>query len=186
MDIQMDKLDELAAKLSGRNDKSSLPPIEKWNPPFSGDLDMRIATNGTWYYLGSEIKRQALVNLFSTILLYENSEYYLVTPVEKFRIVVDDAPFVAVAAERVLQDGEGHWAFTLNTGEVVIASEQHPINVVHDPNTQEPRPYILVRSQLKALISRTVFYQLVQAAEQTEDNHVIITSAGTRFELGRF
>lgn len=139
-----------------------LPPVEKWNPPFCGDLDMRIAVDGTWFYLGTPIGRPGLVRLFSTILRREeDGRYVLVTPVEKVGIRVDDAPFVAV---RVDASGEGEGQslqFTTNVGDVTSAGTAHPIRVAFRGEEREPRPYLHVRNGLEARISRAVFYELV-------------------------
>ncbi len=128
-----------------------------WNPPFCGDLDMRIARDGTWFYLGTPIGRPALVKLFSTILRKDGDNYFLVTPVEKVGITVDDAPFVAVDFNR---QGDG-LEFQTNVGDRFVAGPDNPIRVVRDPDTGEPSPYILVRANLEALIDRKSFYRLV-------------------------
>lgn len=186
-------LSDLAGKVehSSAPDKK-LPPLEKWNPPFSGDLDMRIQRDGKWFYLGSEIKRQALVNLFSTIMLREGDEYFLITPVEKYRIQVEDVPFVAVLVEQFDSEQGSGLRFQTNVGDVVTAGAEHPIRVEVDAQTGEPAPYILVRKNLEALISRNVFYQLVDQAEvgaggsDGDSNELFISSCGCRFSLGRF
>jgi len=142
--------------------KRGLPPVHLWDPPFCGDLDMRIARDGTWFYLGTPIGRPELVRLFSTILRKDGENYYLVTPVEKVGIRVDDAPFVAVDFEA---DGEGAariLTFETNVGERISAGPEHPIRVERDPETGEPSPYILVRADLEALIDRKSFYRLVE------------------------
>lgn len=182
-------LNDLAGKVTQSGpDEKKLPPLEKWNPPFSGDLDMRIQRDGKWFYLGSEIKRQALVNLFSTILLREGREYFLMTPVEKYRIQVEDAPFVAVLVEQVTGENGPALKFETNVGDYVVAGPEHPIRVEVDAETGEPSPYILVRKNLEALISRNVFYQLVDQAEVKEgtSNELFITSGGVQYSLGRF
>ncbi|SNR38379.1 hypothetical protein SAMN06265370_103224 [Puniceibacterium sediminis] len=139
-----------------------LPPVEKWNPPFCGDLDMRIARDGTWFYLGTPIGRPALVRLFSTILKMEAGKYFLVTPVEKVGITVDDAPFVAVDFE---VEGEGRdqtLSFQTSVGDTATAGPEHPIRVVRDDATGEPSPYVMIRAGLEALIDRKSFYRLVE------------------------
>ena len=148
-----------AAKEAG---KRGLPPVHLWNPEFCGDLDMRIARDGTWFYLGTPIGRKELVRLFSTILRRDGDDYFLVTPVEKVGITVEDAPFVAVDFER---DGEGQdqvLTFETNVGDVVVAGPDNPIRVARDAETGEPSPYILVRRNLEALIDRKSFYRLVE------------------------
>ena len=147
-----------AAKKAG---KRGLPPVHLWNPPFCGDLDMRIARDGTWFYLGTPIGRAPLVRLFSTILRKDGDDYFLVTPVEKVGITVDDAPFVAVDFEVDGQGSEQALTFETNVGDTVTAGPDHPIRVVRDPETGEPSPYVLVRANLEALIDRKSFYRLV-------------------------
>ena len=140
-------------------------PVHLWNPPFCGDLDMRIARDGTWFYLGTPIGRKPLVKLFSSILKREGDAYFLVTPVEKVGITVDDAPFVAVDFE-VSGDGEAQTlTFTTQVDDVVTAGPDHPIRVTRDPETGEPSPYILIRANLEALIDRKSFYRLVDIGE---------------------
>ncbi|MGE8113020.1 DUF1285 domain-containing protein [Pseudomonas sp. NPDC086566] len=141
-----------------------LPPVHLWNPDFCGDIDMRIARDGTWYYLGTPIGRKPMVRLFSTIIRRDGDDYFLITPVEKVGIRVDDAPFVAVSLE-VLGSGEAQvLRFTSNVEDQAEAGPQHPLRVEIDPDTQEPSPYVLMRSNLEALIHRNVFYQLVDLA----------------------
>ncbi len=141
--------------------KSGLPPVHLWNPPFCGDLDMRIARDGTWFYLGTPIGRAGLVRLFSTILKKEDEKYFLVTPVEKVGITVDDAPFVAIDFEVEGTGDAQALTFQTNVGDFVTAGPDAPIRVERDPETGEPSPYVLVRSNLEALIDRKSFYRLV-------------------------
>jgi hypothetical protein len=139
-----------------------LPPLEKWNPPFCGDLDMHIKRDGTWFYEGTPIGRPELVKLFSTILWREGDKYFLVTPVEKVGITVEDAPFVAVDFE---VEGEGvaqKLSFISNVGDAAVAGPSNPIRVERDPETGEPAPYVLIRRNLEALIDRKSFYRLVE------------------------
>jgi hypothetical protein len=148
-----------AAARSAR--KKGPPPVHLWNPPFCGDLDMRIARDGTWFYLGTPIGRHELVKLFSSIIRKDGDDYFLVTPVEKVGIKVDDAPFVAVDFDPV----EGGLEFLTNVGDKAIAGSEHPIRVVRDPATGEPSPYVLIRRNLEALIDRKSFYRLVELGE---------------------
>lgn len=138
-----------------------LPPVHLWNPPYCGDLDIRIARDGTWFYLGTPIGRPELVRLFSTILKKEDGKYYLVTPVEKVGITVDDAPFVAVDFEVQGQDREQILRFETQVGDFADAGGEHPIRVERDAETGEPSPYVLIRADLEALIDRKSFYRLV-------------------------
>ncbi|OYU19683.1 MAG: proteophosphoglycan precursor [Rhodobacteraceae bacterium PARR1] len=141
--------------------KKGPPPVHLWNPPFCGDIDMRIARDGTWFYQGSPIGRAPLVKLFSGILKREGGKYFLVTPVEKVGITVDDAPFVATDFE---VDGMGRdqvLTFSTHVGDSVVAGEGHDIRVARDATTGEPAPYIHIRAGLEALIDRKSFYRLV-------------------------
>ncbi|MFK7834663.1 MAG: DUF1285 domain-containing protein [Sulfitobacter sp.] len=138
-----------------------LPPLEKWNPPFCGDLDMHIRRDGTWFYEGTPIGRPELVKLFATILWREGDDYFLVTPVEKVGITVEDAPFVAVDFDVTGQGNAQVLTFTTNLDDQAKAGPDHPIRVVRDPETGEPAPYVLIRRNLEALIDRKSFYRLV-------------------------
>jgi uncharacterized protein len=159
-----------AARAAG---KRGLPPVHLWNPPFCGDIDMRIARDGTWFYLGTPIGRPEMVRLFSGILKREGGKYFLVTPVEKVGITVDDAPFVAVDFE----PGEGGITFVTNVGDRVTAGADHPIRVERDAVTGEPSPYVLIRADLWALIDRKSFYRLVDLGE-VEDGWFGLRSGG--------
>jgi len=138
-----------------------LPPVHLWNPAFCGDLDMRIARDGTWFYLGTPIGRFELVRLFSSILKLEDGKYFLVTPVEKVGITVDDAPFVAVDFEATGTGADQIIRFTTHVGDIADAGPDHPIRVERDADTGEPSPYVMVRAGLEALIDRKSFYRLV-------------------------
>ena len=144
---------------------NGLPPVHLWNPPFCGDLDMRIARDGTWFYLGTPIGRFELVKLFSSILRKEEDSYYLVTPVEKVGITVEDAPFVAVDFS-VRGHGKGQTLiFETHVDDFVQAGNDNPIRVERDPETGEPSPYVHVRAGLEALIDRKSFYRLVDLCD---------------------
>jgi uncharacterized protein len=155
-----------AARKAG---KTGLPPVHLWNPPFCGDLDMRIARDGTWYYLGTPIGRIELVRLFSTIIRKDGDDYYLVTPVEKVGITVDDAPFVAVDFDILDPGPDQMLTFTTNVGDTAIAGPPNPIRVERDAITGEPAPYVLIRANLQALIDRKSFYRLVDVG--THETH---------------
>lgn len=148
---------------------------------------MRIARDGTWFYRGSPIGRKPLVKLFSTVLRRENGEYWLVTPVERGRILVDDAPFVAVEVEAEGSGAESRLVFRTNVDERVIADRQHPIRVDHDPESGGPVPYVTVRDGLEARILRSVYYHLVELGEFAELDGVEqlgVWSGGAFFPLG--
>ena len=136
-------------------------PVHKWNPPFCGDLDMRIARDGTWFYMGTPIGRKELARLFSTIIRRDGDDYFLVTPVEKVGITVDDAPFVAVDFEVSGAARAQTLTFTTNVGDTATAGPNNPIRVARDPASGEPAPYVLIRANLEALIDRKSFYRLV-------------------------
>lgn len=165
-----------------------LPPVHLWNPPFCGDIDMRIGRDGTWFYHGTPINRKPMVKLFSTILRRESEGWFLVTPVEKVGIQVDDAPFVAVLLDVEGQGVSQRLHFTDNVGNRFVAGPEHPIRVATNPSTGEPAPYVRVRDNLDALIHRAVFYQLVDLAiaAHTEGTPVLgITSDNEFFVLGK-
>ncbi len=165
--------------------QGKLPPVHLWNPPFCGDLDMEIRRDGTWFYDGTPIGRAPLVRLFSTILKLEDGKYFLVTPVEKVGIRVQDAPFVAQDFEAAGEGKDQVITFTTNVGDTVIASADNPIRVVRDEKG-EPSPYVMVRAGLEALIDRKSFYRLVDLGEA----HMVdgtcwfgVWSNGTFFEI---
>lgn len=154
--------DTLAAAARAAQSRKGLPPVHLWNPPFCGDLDIRIARDGTWFYLGTPIGRKELVRLFSTILRKDGESYFLVTPVEKVGITVDDVPFVAVDFETSGQGAAQTLVFETNVGDHAQAGAENPIRVVRDKETGEPAPYVHVRAGLEALIDRKSFYRLVE------------------------
>lgn len=160
------KANDLLAQLPKAG--KGLPPVHLWNPDFCGYIDMRIARDGTWFYLGTPIGRKPMVRLFSTILRRDGDDYFLITPVEKVGITVDDAPFVAVLLEA---EGEGEsqvLRFTTHVEDQIEASAEHPLRFSINAATEEPAPYVHVRSNLEALIHRNVFYQLVDLAVSRE------------------
>lgn len=156
--------DGLAASARAASKKGP-PPVHLWNPPFCGDLDIRIARDGTWYYLGTPIGRAPLVRLFSSILKLEDGKFFLVTPVEKVGILVEDAPFVATDFEVTEEDGAQVLTFTTHVGDTSRAGAENAIRVTRDPETGEPAPYIHIRRGLEALIDRKSFYRLVEIGE---------------------
>jgi hypothetical protein len=150
----------LAASIKATKTRG-LPPVETWNPPFCGDIDMEISRDGTWFHEGTPIGRPGMVKLFASILIREGDNYFLVTPVEKVGIRVQDAPFVAVDFE---MSGEGvaqRLTFTTNLDDVTVAGPDAPLRFVRDDETGEPSPYVRVRRNLEALIDRKSFYRLV-------------------------
>lgn len=163
-----------------------LPPVEQWDPPLSGDIDIRIARDGTWYHEGAPFERLALVRLFASLLKYEGGDYFLVTPAEKWRIQVEAVPFVLIALDvRLDARGQQQLVFFTNVGDPVIAGPEHPLRIEVDPRTGQPSPYLRVRRNLDGLLSRPVYYQLVELAEPTADGQRHgVASAGVFFPLG--
>jgi hypothetical protein len=154
-------------------------------PAECGHFGLRIASDGRWYYQGSVIDRLPLVKLFASVLRLENDEYYLVTPAERGRIDVDDAPFTAVALHKTGDGVEQILTFETNLGEQVIADATHNIMIVA-LQTAGPKPYIVVRDNLRALITRPIYYELVElavAAPDDDKDQVGVWSAGTFFPL---
>ncbi|WP_173931955.1 DUF1285 domain-containing protein [Chelativorans sp. Marseille-P2723] len=145
------------------------PPVERWNPPFCGDLDMEIRADGTWFYLGTPITRPALVNLFASVLRKdEDGRTYLVTPVEKVGIRVEDAPFIAVEMAATGKGEDQTITFRTNAGDVVEAGPDHPLRFVEEDGTDGTKPYVLVRGRLEALVARQVTYELLALGEEIE------------------
>jgi hypothetical protein len=141
-----------------------LPPVHLWHPANCGEIDIVIKRDGLWFHEGAPIGREALVRLFSTVLRKDPDGFHLVTPVEKLKITVEDAPFIAVRVDRV---GEA-LRFLTNVGDEVEAGPDNAIRVDADPVTGEPRPYLHVRRGLEARIRRPVFYELVELSEERE------------------
>jgi len=155
--------------------------VHLWNPAHCGDIDIVIRKDGLWFHEGTPIGREALVRLFSTVLRKDPDGFHLVTPVEKLRITVEDAPFIAVRVDR---EGDG-LRFTTNVGDETVAGADNPIRVETDPETEEPAPYVHVRKGLEARIARSVFYQLADLAVPGDDGLLGVWSSGLFFPLGR-
>ncbi|WP_282607635.1 DUF1285 domain-containing protein [Pelagibius sp. Alg239-R121] len=155
--------------------------------PFCGDFDIRIARDGTWFHQGSPIGRKPLVKLFSTVLRREDDgEYWLVTPVERGRVIVEDAPFTAVEFSVSGSGKDQALRFRTNVDTWVELDSEHPLRIAVDSETGEPRPYILVRDRLEALILRSVYYGLAELAiEETmeQGKRFGLWSSGSFFPL---
>lgn len=159
MTFPTNSLEALEAALAD----DSLPPVHLWQPEISRSIDMRIARNGDWYYQGSVISRKRMVRLFSSVLrLDDDGHHYLVTPQEKCRIVVEDAPFTAVLLHTEGKGKEQKLIFTTNTGDNVIAGTDHAITIKYIRPDGEPSPYVHVRDGLNALLSRSVYIELAE------------------------
>ncbi|MCA1967984.1 MAG: DUF1285 domain-containing protein [Rhizobium sp.] len=167
--------------------KPSLPPVDRWEPPFCGDIDMEIRADGTWFYMGTPIGREPLVRLFSTVLRKdEDGKTYLVTPVEKVGIRVEDAPFLAVEMSVTERDGDKVMTFRTNVGDVVEAGPGHALRFVVHGENHELKPYLHVRGRLEALVSRAVMYDLVEQGETVEIDGVemfAVRSGGAIFPV---
>ncbi len=177
-------LEQLLAALkaqAGSGDRGP-PPVDKWNPAHCGDIGMEILADGTWKHACTRITRESLVKLFASILRKdEDGATYLVTPVEKIIVRVEDAPFVAVRADRHGAGRDQTIVFTTNVGDIITAGPDHPLRV--ERRGDEPRPYVHVRGRLEARILRAPFYELVEWAEPN-DGRLGVWSGGVWWELG--
>ena len=144
------------------------PPVHLWNPPFCGDIDMRIAADGTWFYMKTPIGRPALVKLFASVLKREANKYFLVTPVEKVGIVVEDAPFLAVEMQTQDQTGDRLLRFRTNVDDWVECGPGHALRFDLEPGTGGLKPYLHVRHDLWARLTRPLFYDLVALGEERD------------------
>ncbi len=164
-----------------------LTPVETWDPPYCGDIGLEIKADGTWIYAASPIQRQAMVRLFASVLRCDDDgRHYLVTPVEKIDIAVEDAPFVAVEMHVEGEGTERVLTFRTNVDDVVRCSKINPLSFVFEQPGNGLKPYVLVRGRLKALVSRALVYDLVELAEQRTINGVQVygvMSSGTFFSL---
>ncbi len=155
----------LRAQSSGK-----APPVETWNPPYCGDIGMAIAADGTWSYQGSPIGRTALVRLFASVLRRDDDgRHYLFTPAEKVDVAVADAPFMAVEMQ---VDGAGpaqQITFRTNVDDIVACGHHNPLRFVVEPGSGGLKPYVLVRGRLEALVTRALYYDLVELAVQLSD-----------------
>jgi uncharacterized protein len=162
------------------------PPVERWNPPFCGDLDMRIATDGTWFYLKTPIGRPALVKLFASVLKREGDRYFLVTPVEKCGITVDDAPFLAVELKIEQNDAGQVLHFRTNVDDWVACGPQHALRFEPEVGTGGLKPYLHVRRDLWAKVTRALFFDLVEIGQERDVDGAAmfgVMSAGAFFPM---
>lgn len=176
---------EALTAAAGKTAGKGLPPVHLWNPPFCGDLDMRIASDGTWYYMGTPIGRPALVRLFSTILKRENGKHFLVTPVEKVGIRVDDAPFLAVEMQRETDERGAALRFRTNVDDWVRCDASHRLRFESSADGGLT-PYLHVRADLWAKVTRAIYYDLVELGEErVVDGRPMfgVTSAGEFFPM---
>jgi hypothetical protein len=163
-----DALGRLKTALGEHASARGIPPVERWNPPFCGDLDLRIAADGTWFYTGTPIGRPALVKLFASVLRKDPDRYVLVTPIERVGITVEDVPFLAVEME-VEGDGPDRIvAFRTNVDDLVEVGPEHPLRFEAD-ETGAVKPYVLVRGGLWARVTRALAYDLIELGEDRSE-----------------
>jgi hypothetical protein len=182
----MTDLFRYAAELAGAAGDKRLPPVERWNPAYCGELDLVIRRDGVWVHEGTPIGRAALVRLFSTVLKREGERYFLVTPVEKLGIRVEDAPFLAVLMRKEGEGAARKLVFTTNVGDDIVAGAE---NVIEYRRGVDGRgaPYLHVRAGLWARIARAVFYDLVALGETREEGGAAafgVRSDGAFFSFG--
>ena len=178
-------LDAVAAAV-GKAAGKGAPPVHLWNPAFCGDLDMRIAADGTWHYLRTPIGRPALVKLFASVLKREGDKYFLVTPVEKCGIVVEDAPFLAVELRVETKVGGNTLHFRTNVDDWVACGVEHPLRFEPEAASGGLKPYLHVRRDLWAKVTRALTYDLVERGEEHDVDGVRmfgIASGGTFFPM---
>ena len=158
-----------------------LPPVDRWEPEFCGDLDMEIRRDGAWFYMGTPIGRMALVRLFSTVLRKDaDGGTYLVTPAEKVGIRVEDAPFVAVELNVSGRGGDRVMTFRTNVGDVVEAGPDNPLRFEDEDETGGLKPYLLVRGRLEALVARPVMYELAHHGEEIAIDGILTFAVRSR------
>lgn len=177
---------EQLASAAKKAANGGLPPVHLWNPPFCGDIDMRIARDGTWFYQGTPINRAPMVRLFSTILKRESDAYFLVTPVEKVGITVEDAPFLALDFTVENPGPDQILTFETSVGDFAVAGPQAPIRVAQDPQTGAPAPYVMIRAGLEARIDRKSFYRMVDLGQDQQVDGTDwfgIRSSGAFFQM---
>ena len=146
--------------------------IKQWKPKFCGDIDMRIGRDGTWFYCDSPIGRKAIVKLFSSVLIREEDKYFLITPVEKVGITVDDVPFIAIDFENTHETGTSCIIFVTNMDEKILLGKKNPIRFSVNRKTEESTPYILVRDNIEARVDRKSFYRLIELGKFSKKNNV--------------
>lgn len=188
--VMQDKPGEVAGRLSGleallkSHSEQGLPPIEKWSPPYCGDIGLSISNDGQWSYRGSPIGRQRLVKLFSRVLWREpDGRHYLITPAEKVDVAVSDAAFLAVEMEVVGAGRDRRLIFRTNVDDVVEVSADSRLRFAEEAETGGLKPYVLVRGRLEALVVRSLTYDLLELAEVSDDGRTGIFAGGVFFEI---
>ncbi|MGB2359813.1 MAG: DUF1285 domain-containing protein [Porticoccaceae bacterium] len=187
---QASALEDIFADLLEQQQKTSesMPPVHLWHPKLSGVMDMRIDREGRWIHEGGEIRRQSLVKLFSRILRREGDLYFLLTPVEKWQITVDVAPFFIHSASREIRGAQQAIVLNSSTDDQFIVGDSHPLWVDTEEDGQTPVPLVTVRDNLSGLLSRSVYYQLIdwghEVVEANGDTWLYIASMGQQYRLG--
>lgn len=181
-------LNDLMAQLISLRDvhihERGMPPVERWNPPICADIGMQIRTDGSWWHEGARILRQPIIDLFATVLRKdEDGQTWLVTPGEKIIVDVQDAHFLATRIDQVETSFGPAIAVTTNVGDLAVIGPNHPLRVVTDVQSGEPRPYVTIRGRLEARILRAPFYELVGLGHEKEGRFEIV-SQGVTFALG--
>ena len=185
MDTEPKTSAQLFSDILKLQNEGSFPPVDDWNPPLCENVQMKITRDGKWYFMNSPIGREKMVNLFSTVLRYDDDgHYYLVTPVEKIKIEVEDKPFVIVTYQKEIKNDKEVFLFKTNVGDIVLLDSKDKLRVEVDKDTLEPSPYLKIRKNLEGLISRNVFYQLVDESYE-KDNELFIRSSNEEFSLGK-
>lgn len=163
----------------------TIPPLEKWNPDYCGEMDLVIKANGEWWHEGRPIRRQKMVDLFAKILWREGDEFFLKTPVEKIKIQVEDAPLLISAVDQIEVDGKQYLQMTTQNQDVFVLDADHPIYM--RAFDDEVRPYVKVRYELEALVQRNVFYHLVnygELSEMSDGTCLKLRSGDIEYDLG--
>jgi hypothetical protein len=179
-------LSELQRQLADQQGK--IPPVEKWDPDFCGDIDLIIKHDGSWFYMGTPIGRKPLVKLFAGVLRKDDDKYVLVTPVEKVGIQVEDVPFVITQWEH----HDDALVFITQTDDRFLVNLEHPVEIRQDAKTQAWLPYVLVRRNLWARLHQNVYYQLIELAQHGDKNssndkqQLWLQSGDYRFSLGAY
>ena len=163
--------------------KRSIPPLDQFNPKHCGAMDLKVKANGEWWHEGQLIKRQALIDLFSTVLWKEDGKFYLKTPVEKIEIEVEDEPLFVNQVDRVEIEGKSYIQLSTTTQDVVIVDQEHPVFMRE--YSGELRPYVYVRFGINALIQRSAFFHLIEMGELLENdiNETILSLQSGDFHL---
>lgn len=171
--------------------KRSIPPLDQWHPKHCGAMDLKVLANGEWWHEGQLIKRQAMIDLFSTVLWKEEGKFYLKTPAEQIEIQVEDEPLFVNQVDRVELEGKSYIQLQTTTHDVIIVDEAHPIfmrNFISPDGTVELRPYVHVRFGINALIQRAAFYHLVEMGELLENEQgesiLVLQSGDLHLKLG--